>query len=64
MKYTDRGLKIPLEELRRLLEYAENRVKYDSMEPCVYIKPGDRPRIIQYCYYAECNPINHTYGVR
>ena len=40
------------------------RVKYDNMEPCVYIKPGDHPRIIQYCCYAECNPIDHTYGAR
>ena len=46
------------------MEYAENRVKYDNMEPCVYISSGDHPRIIQYCYYAECNPIDHTYGVR
>lgn len=64
MKYTERGLQITLDELRRILEYAENRAKYDSMEPCVYVKPGDRPRIIQYCYYAECNPIDHTYGAR
>ena len=34
MKYTDHGLQIPLDELRHILEYAENRVKYDSMEPC------------------------------
>ena len=64
MKYTDHGLQIPLDELRHILEYAENRVKYDSMEPCVYISPGERPRIIQYCYYAECNPIDHTYGAK
>ena len=60
MRYTDHGLQIPLDELRHILEYAENRVKYDNMEPCVYISPGDRPRILQYCYYAECSPINHT----
>lgn len=64
MKYTERGLQITLDELRHILDYAENRAKYDSMEPCVYVKPGDRPRIIQYCYYAECNPIDHTYGAR
>ena len=64
MKYTEHGLCIPLDELRRMLECAENRVKYDNMEPFVYIKPGDRPRIIQYCYYAECNPIDHTCSVR
>ena len=60
MRYTERGLQVPLDELRRIVEYAENRVKYDNMEPCVYISPGDRPRIPQYCYYAECSPINHT----
>ena len=64
MRYTEHGLQIPLDELRHILEYAENRVKYDSMEPYIYISPGDRPRIIQYCYYAECSPIDHTYGVR
>ena len=51
MRYTERGLQVPLDELRRIVEYAE---------PCVYISPGDRPRILQYCYYAECSPINHT----
>ena len=60
MRYTEHGLQIPLDELRRIVEYAENRVKYDNMEPCVYISPGDRPRILQYCCYAECSPINHT----
>ena len=64
MRYTEHGLQISLDELRRILKYAENRVKYDNMEPCVYIKPGDHPRIIQYCCYAECNPIDHTYGAR
>jgi len=33
MKYTGHGLQITLDELRRILEYAENRVKYDNMEP-------------------------------
>lgn len=64
MKYTERGLQITLDELRRILEYAENRAKYDSMEPYVYIRSGDHPRIIQYCYYAECSPIDHTYLAR
>lgn len=64
MEYTGHGLQITLDELRHILEYAENRVKYDNMEPCVYIKPGDHPRIIQYCCYAECNPIDHTYDAR
>ena len=64
MKYTERGLQITLDELRRIVEYAENRVKYDNMEPCIYIRPGTRPRIIQYCYYTECSPIDHTYLAR
>lgn len=61
MKYTEHGLCIPLGELRRLLEYAENRAQYGNMESCVYLKGGERPAIIQYCAYAECSPINHTY---
>ncbi len=64
MEYTEHGLRITLDELRRILERAENRAKYDSMESCVYVKGGDRPRIIQYCGYAECNPIDHTYSAR
>lgn len=64
MKYTEYGLQIPLDELRRMLEYADNRAKYDSMERCVYIKGGERPAIMQYCAYAECSPINHTYLAR
>ncbi len=64
MEYTEHGLRITLDELRRILERAENRAKYDSMESCVYVKGGDHPRIIQYCGYAECNPIDHTYSAR
>ncbi len=47
MKYAEYGLKITLEELRKLLEYAENRAQYDNMESCIYIKGGDRPTITQ-----------------
>ena len=61
MKYTEYGLCISLEELRHLLEYAENRAKYGDMENCIYIKGGEKPKITQYCCYAECNPIDHTY---
>ncbi len=64
MEYTEHGLRITLDELRRILERAENRAQYDSMESCVYVKGGDRPHIIQYCGYAECNPIDHTYSAR
>ena len=60
MKYTKYGLMITLEELRKILEYAENRAEYGNMEHCIYISGGDRPTIKQYCCYAECNPINHT----
>jgi len=61
MKYTEYGLQIGLDELRKMLEYAENRAKYGNMESCIYIKGGEKPTITQYCSYAECNPINHTY---
>ena len=60
MQYTEYGLKITLEELKILLENAENRAQHDNMEHCIYIKGGERPQITQYCCYAECNPINHT----
>ena len=60
MKYTEYGLKITLEELRQLLERAENEAQFHNMENCLYIKGGDRPEIKQYCCYAECNAINHT----
>ncbi|MGX8711621.1 MAG: hypothetical protein ACQGTM_15420 [bacterium] len=62
MRYTEYGLQIGLDELRKLLEYAENRAQYDSMERSIYIKGGDRPKIMQYCSYSECNPIDHTYN--
>lgn len=61
MRYTDHGLHISLEELRQLLEYAENRAEYDNMESCIYIKDGEKPKITQYCCYADCSPIDHTY---
>ena len=61
MRYTEYGLCILLNELRRLLEYVENRARYGSMESYIYIKGGERPVIIQYCAYAECTPIDHTY---
>lgn len=64
MKYTEYGLKITLEELRRMLEHAENEAKYGNMENCIYIKGGEYPEIKQYCCYAECNPINHTYSAK
>lgn len=64
MKYTEYGLCITLDELRRMLEYAENEAKHHSMESCIYIKGGDRPTIKQYCCYAECNPIDHTYRAK
>ncbi len=53
MRYTEHGLQIPLDELRRMLEYAENRAKHDNMESCVYITPGSRPRNI-------CSEVNHA----
>lgn len=47
-----------------MLDYAENRAQYGNMERRLYIKGGDRPTIKQYCCYAECNPINHTYSAK
>lgn len=64
MKYTGNELMITLEELRNMLEYAENRAEYGNMEHCIYIKGGERPKITQYCCYAECSPINHTYSAK
>lgn len=64
MKYTEYGLQITLEEMRTLLERAENEHDHASMEDCVYIKGGDKPKITQFCCYAECNPIDHTYSAR
>ena len=64
MEYTDHGLRIPLDELRRLLQLAENRVQYDNMESCIYVTAEKRPRIVQYCCYAECSPIDYTYIAR
>lgn len=61
MNYTEYGLRISLEELCRMVEYAENRYKHGNMENCIYIKGGERPKITQYCSYADCSPINHTY---
>ena len=48
MEYTEYGLRIGLDELREMLEYAENRAQYDNMEHCLYIKGGERPNITQY----------------
>ena len=64
MKYTEYGLMITLEELRKMLEYAENQAQYHNMESSIYIKGGERPKITQYCCYAECNPIDHTYSAK
>lgn len=40
MRYTEYGLEIELEELRRMLDYAENRAQYGNMERRLYIKGG------------------------
>lgn len=62
MKYTKQGLCISLDELKELANQVENQATYHNMEPYIYIKGGDRPTIKQYCYYADCYPVNHTYG--
>ena len=51
---------ITLEELRKMLECAENQAEHHNMQHSLYIKGGEHPKITQYCCYAECNPINHT----
>ena len=61
MKYTEYGLRISLDELEKMLAYAKNQAEYHNMESCIYIKGGEKPKITQYCCYAECNPIDHTY---
>jgi len=63
MEYTENGLRITLEELRSLLETAENEAKYHNMEKALYIKDNGsgEPKIIQYCSYADCNPKDYTY---
>lgn len=64
MEYTKYGLKISLEELERILKYAKNRAEYGNMQQCIYISGGEKPNIKQYCCYADCAPINHTYLAR
>lgn len=64
MKYTEYGLCITLTELRELIKRAENDAQRHNMESCIYIKGGERPKITQYCCYAECNPIDYTYGAK
>lgn len=64
MKYTEYGLQITLDELQYLLDDTRHQAKFHNMENCIYIKGGDKPKITQYCCYAECNPINHTYGAK
>ena len=64
MKYTEYGLQITIEELEKLLENAKNEAKYHNMQHSLFIKGGEKPKIIQYCCYAECNPTDHTYLAR
>jgi len=64
MEYTEHGLRISLDELRRLLERAEKEVQYYCKESCIYIKGGDKPQITQYSVYSDCNGVNHTCAVK
>ncbi len=64
MRYTEYGLKISLDELEKMLDYAKEKAEFGNMEPCIYIEGGEKPTIKQYCYYADCNPINHTYHAK
>lgn len=64
MVYTENGLRLDLDDLKSLVERVEHEYKHGSMEPCIYIKGGDKPEIIQYCGYAECFPITYTNTVK
>lgn len=64
MKYTEYGLQISLDELEELLDAAKIAAEHRDMEHSIYIKGGDKPKITQYCCYAECNPINYTCSVK
>ena len=64
MVYTENGLKLTIDDLRHLLERVENEADYNDKIPCIYITGGDRPQIVQYGYYAECNQVCYTTGVR
>lgn len=60
MEYTDKGLFITLADLQQLLHDAQIQAKYHNMQTCIYITGEKKPKIIQYCNYAECNPITYT----
>lgn len=64
MKYTEYGLQISLDELEKMLTCAKEQAEYNNMESCIYIKGSDKPKITQYCCYAECAPIDHTHLAR
>lgn len=50
-----------IEDLKKVIEYAENRADHDSMEHKIYfeVTGNDNLNVKQYCHYAECNPIYH-----
>lgn len=60
MRYTKEGLIIGLDELRRILEQAENANKYHNMCGSISITYGNTPRIVQHCQYADCNSTWYT----
>lgn len=60
MEYTEHGLKISLEELKNMLERAENYANYCGFERTIYINGSERPRINQYCLGSD-PPIDHIY---
>lgn len=53
---------ISLEEMKKIIDYAENRCKYDCMHPSLIIskKENGKIEIRQDCQYAECNSIYHV----
>ena len=60
MRYTESGLELTIDELKRLAEQAEQAAKHQNMESVIYIQGGDRPRIVQFCGWHDCFPKYYT----
>ena len=67
MKYTEDGLLITLEELRKLLKKAENNAKYHDMGSILHISAEGlyhEPVIKQYSFYSDRLFKNFTFDVQ
>ncbi len=53
---------ISLHDLKKIIEKAENRAQYGSMEGKLTfeVTGNDNLSIYQLCDYHDCNPIYHT----